>query len=152
MIRDNVKQICKYQGRKLSEIADALNITRQSLHRFITGSPTLDTIQRIADALQVPTFILLHPKPLAALRAWNASQDQTGDQGQTASAVLSCPICGGRLQITPADNGHQDDGHQDQQHDSPEDKTPQDQDRQRTRGRRKKDKPTEGRTNNMELF
>lgn len=104
MIRDNVKLICKMQGRKLSEIAEALNITRQSLHRFLTGSPNLDTVQRIAAALDVPAWIILHPAPAAALVQIRTGQvpgpeDRTNQAGTIQAARLSCPICGSRLQI-----------------------------------------------------
>lgn len=100
MIKPAVKAICKYQGRQLYEIADALQITRQSLHRFLTGSPNLETVRRIADALNVPTWIILHPAPLAALAAWN--QDRRQGQTDTAAAVIFCPYCKRQIQILTA--------------------------------------------------
>ena len=103
MIRDNVKLICKMQGRKLSEIADALNITRQSLHRFLTGSPNLDTVERIAAALNVPAWIILHPAPAAALIQARTQADQAQEGRQAARLI--CPFCGRpvTVQITPAE-------------------------------------------------
>lgn len=110
MIKPAVKAICKYQGRQLYEIADALQITRQSLHRFLTGSPNLETVQKIARVLGVPAFILLHPEPIPALQAWNARKDSDQADGRPEVFRLSCPVCGGRLQveIRPDDSSSQD--------------------------------------------
>lgn len=110
MIKPAVKAICKYKGIQLYEIADALKITRQSLHRFLTGSPNLETVRRIADALQVPPFLLLHPDPIPALQAWNARKDSDQADGRPEVLRLLCPVCGGRLQveIRPDDSSGQD--------------------------------------------
>ena len=103
MIRDNVKTICTAKGITLAQLAQLLNVSRQSLHRYTTGRPTLDTIQRIADALKIPPFVLLHPAPLAALAQLRTGQMEPApppslpgdpDQAPTAPPVFRCPICG----------------------------------------------------------
>ena len=99
MIKNAVKQIGSEQKRTFAQLANDLQITRQTLHRFLTGAPTLATVEKIANALQVPPFILLHPAPLAALREWNRHQDHTGP-GPAASVTAVCPVCHTRLFVT----------------------------------------------------
>lgn len=39
-----------------SQLADAAGLTRQAVHKLLNGSaPTWDTVQRLADAIGVPT-------------------------------------------------------------------------------------------------
>lgn len=99
-IKDNTKAICKAAGITFDELSNRLNITRQSLHRFLTKNPTTDTVKKIAEALTIPPFILLHPAPLAALERWNASQEE-GRQAP-GPAVIICPHCNQPIQIRPA--------------------------------------------------
>lgn len=49
-----VKEICKEQGITIGELADRMQMVRESLSRAINGNPTLDTLERIATALNVP--------------------------------------------------------------------------------------------------
>ena len=49
-----VKEICKERGITIGELADKMQIVRESLSRAINGNPTLDTLERIATALNVP--------------------------------------------------------------------------------------------------
>jgi len=112
-INRNIKLLCSAQGITFAQLADRLNVTRQTLYKQSTGAAQLASLERIATALQVPPFLLLHPAPLAALRqirtgqVTTASQDQDSTTGQTSSAV--CPVCGSRLQIQiQRDNTGQD--------------------------------------------
>lgn len=49
-----VKDICKENGITIGELADRMKMVRESLSRAINGNPTLDTLERIATALNVP--------------------------------------------------------------------------------------------------
>jgi transcriptional regulator with XRE-family HTH domain len=49
-----VKDICKEQGITISELADRMQMVRESLSRAINGNPTLETLEKIANALGVP--------------------------------------------------------------------------------------------------
>lgn len=49
-----VKEICKTKGVTIGEVADTMNMARESLSRAINGNPTLDTLEKIATALNVP--------------------------------------------------------------------------------------------------
>lgn len=108
-INENIKTICKIRGISFAQLADRLNITRQTLYRQSTGAAQLSTVERIASALQVPAWIILHPTPAAALVQIRTgqvpgpedrtSQDDTNQAGTIQAARLLCPICGGRLQI-----------------------------------------------------
>lgn len=48
-----VKEIIKNKGLTMQEFAESLGITRDTLTRNINGNPTIDTLQKIADALNV---------------------------------------------------------------------------------------------------
>ena len=99
-INENIKLLCRARGISFSDLADRLNITRQTLYRQSTGAAQLASIERIAAALALPAWIILHPRPLAALSAWN--QDQRQGQTTTADAVIFCPYCKRPIQIHTA--------------------------------------------------
>lgn len=90
-INENIKLLCKARGISFADLADRLNITRQTLYKQSTGAAQLASIERIAAALALPAWIILHPAPLAALAAWN--QDRRQGQTDTAAAVIFCPYC-----------------------------------------------------------
>lgn len=48
-----VKEICKEKGITIQELADNMEMKRESLSRAINGNPTLETLEKIATALGV---------------------------------------------------------------------------------------------------
>lgn len=48
-----VKEIIKQKGYTMEDVAKKMEIKRESLSRAINGNPTLDTLKKIADALDV---------------------------------------------------------------------------------------------------
>ena len=101
-INENIKTLCKIRGISFADLAARLNITRQTLYKQSTGAAQLSTVERIADALQVPAWIILHPAPAAALvqiRTGQVPEARTSNAGTIQAARLLCPICGSRLQI-----------------------------------------------------
>ena len=97
-INENIKILCKARGLTFADLADRLNITRQTLYRQSTGAAQLSTVERIADALAVPAFVLIHPAPLAALAIWNSAPAQAPGP----AAVVLCPYCNRPIQLQAA--------------------------------------------------
>ena len=48
-----VKDIIKEKGLTMQEVSDRIGIVRDTLTRQINSNPTVETLQRIADALEV---------------------------------------------------------------------------------------------------
>ncbi|PWM11200.1 MAG: XRE family transcriptional regulator [Flavobacteriales bacterium] len=57
-----VKEICKVKGVQMQELADRLNISRVTLTRNINGNPTIDTLEKIAEGLNVDVIELFAKK------------------------------------------------------------------------------------------
>lgn len=49
-----IKEICKEKGVTIGEVAEKMQVARESLSRAINGNPTLETLEKIATALGVP--------------------------------------------------------------------------------------------------
>lgn len=56
-----IKDICKERNLTLGDLADQMNIKRESLSRAINGKPNLDTLEKIASALNVEVWELFTP-------------------------------------------------------------------------------------------
>ena len=74
-----VKEICKARGLLLEDLASMLGIARVNLTKAINGNPTMDTLERIALALDVPVTDLFE---------------------QPATDVITCPYCGGKIKVS----------------------------------------------------
>ncbi len=74
-----IKEIVKRKGITITQLADMMGIKQESLSRTINGNPTIDTLQKIADALGVHLVELFE---------------------QPANNALSCPKCGAKLRLT----------------------------------------------------
>ncbi|MDC2163633.1 helix-turn-helix domain-containing protein [Bacteroides thetaiotaomicron] len=48
-----IKEVCKEKGITVSQLAEKMGIKQESLSRAINGNPTLETLERIASALDV---------------------------------------------------------------------------------------------------
>lgn len=81
----NIKRIAKEKGIQLKDLATTLNITKETLSRLINNeNPTLNTIKKMADALNVePSEILFGIK--------DNNQQQPNN---------ICPHCGKRIKIS----------------------------------------------------
>lgn len=53
ILAENVKRLCKEQGKQLKDLATSMGIDPASLNRAMYGNARLDTIERIANALGV---------------------------------------------------------------------------------------------------
>jgi transcriptional regulator with XRE-family HTH domain len=61
ILAENVKRICKAQGKQMKDIAGEMGVDPASLTRAIYGNARLDTIEKIALALGVSVSSLLEP-------------------------------------------------------------------------------------------
>ena len=75
-----VKEICKEKGITIQELADNMEMKRESLSRAINGNPTLETLEKIATALGVNITELF-------------------DQPKNNTTGIACPHCGKNIKI-----------------------------------------------------
>ena len=80
-----IKQAIKESGSSVGELAQKMGVSRQTISRQINGANiTVETVQKIADALGVPVGQLFDQKP----HPKNADHN-----------VITCPHCGAKLVI-----------------------------------------------------
>lgn len=53
-MRFRIVELCKEAGINQTELADKIGLSRVGLSKAINGNPTVDTLERIANALNVP--------------------------------------------------------------------------------------------------
>ena len=53
ILAENVKRLCKEQGKQLKDLAASMEFDPASLNRAMYGNARLDTIEKIANALGV---------------------------------------------------------------------------------------------------
>ena len=80
-----IKEVCKEKGITVSQLAEKMVIKQESLSRAINGNPTLETLGKIAAALNVPMWQLF------------ASPNEVYPQSNTAG--ITCPHCGKNITI-----------------------------------------------------
>ena len=56
-----IKEVCKEKGITVSQLAEKMGIKQESLSRAKNGNPTLETLERIANALEVDITELFVP-------------------------------------------------------------------------------------------
>lgn len=56
-----IKDVCKEKGITVSLLAEKMGIKQESLSRAINGNPTLETLEKIANALEVDITELFAP-------------------------------------------------------------------------------------------
>ena len=80
MINLRIKELCKFRGIAMQELADKIGISRVSLSGIATGKqkPSFDTLEKLADALGVSPSELFAP---------------------AAGNVIACPHCGKSIKI-----------------------------------------------------
>lgn len=70
-----IKEVIKEKGMTITELADKMGINRVNLSNMVNGNPTVETLNKIADALCVPVTELF-------------------EQPKSGTATLTCPHCG----------------------------------------------------------
>ena len=61
ILADNVRRICKERGKQMKDLAADMGIDPASLTRALNGNARLDTIEKIATALDVSIKSLFEP-------------------------------------------------------------------------------------------
>ncbi|NDW13524.1 XRE family transcriptional regulator [Bacteroides sp. 214] len=61
IIAENIKRICKEQGKQLKDLAAEMGIDPPSLNRAMYGNPQLSTLEKAAFALGVSCKSLFEP-------------------------------------------------------------------------------------------
>lgn len=61
ILANNVRRLCKEQGKQMKDLASDMGIDPASLTRALNGNARLDTIQKIATALDVSIKSLFEP-------------------------------------------------------------------------------------------
>ena len=80
-----IKQAIKESGSSVGELAQKMGVSRQTISRQINGANiTVETVQKIADALGLPVGQLFDQKP----------QPTNADHN-----TITCPHCGEKLVI-----------------------------------------------------
>lgn len=80
-----IKQAIKESGSSVGELAQKMGVSRQTISRQINGANiTVETVQKIADALGVPVGQLF---------------DQTPQAKTEEHHTITCPHCGEKLVI-----------------------------------------------------
>ena len=81
----NLDVVLKRKGISKTELAEMLGISTTALYSYISGNPTMDSIQRVADVLQIPIFELF---------SISTRNDKLSDKSE-----ITCPCCGRKLKI-----------------------------------------------------
>jgi len=82
-----IKELIKEKGYTQAEFAEKLQISRVGLSQLINGKPSYPTLEKIADALNVPMWQLFaSPKEV---------QQRKGEE----EAGITCPNCGERIPV-----------------------------------------------------
>ena len=75
-----IKEVIKEKGMTITELADKMGINRVNLSNMVNGNPTVETLNKIADALGVAVTELF-------------------EQPKKDSVSISCPHCGKSINI-----------------------------------------------------
>lgn len=73
-----IKEVIKSRGTSVQELAEKMGISRVGLSQHINGNPSVEVLERIASALEVPVTDLFE---------------------QLAKDVVNCPHCGGKIKV-----------------------------------------------------
>lgn len=81
-----VKEITKSKGLTMKQLSEKLGVTRDTLTRNVNGNPTIETLSKIATALEVPIWQLF------------ASPEEV--QLPSNALSIKCPHCGNEFPVS----------------------------------------------------
>lgn len=81
-----VKEITKSKGLTMQQLSEKLGVTRDTLTRNVNGNPTIETLSKIATALEVPIWQLF------------ASPEEV--QLPSNAHSIKCPHCGNEFPVS----------------------------------------------------
>lgn len=82
-----VKEILKEKGMTVQGLADKLGVSRQVLSRQIHGKLLVETAERIAAAIGVPTWQLF------------SSEEDAACSAKKDISKIACPYCGKTINL-----------------------------------------------------
>ena len=83
-----IKEILKERNMTQQQFADMLGITRSALTQQLSGKPSLATIERIAEKLNVQIWELFVSK-----------EEIVEEITEEAKSMIKCPKCGARFEL-----------------------------------------------------
>ena len=106
-----VKEICKAKGLLMEDLANKLGIARVNLTKTINGNPTIETLERIADALSVSIIDLFEPESefygiiqykgvTYRIDGFEAFKRLFNDVSGNMVFVANCPECKAKFDLT----------------------------------------------------
>ena len=81
----DIKNIAREKGMRIEDIANKMGITKGGLSKALNGNPTIGTLRKVADVLQVPVADLF--------------RDEAGGINIEKEPQQKCPYCGHDLNI-----------------------------------------------------
>lgn len=75
-----IKEVIKEKGMTITELADKMGINRVNLSSMVNGNPTVETLNKIADAIGCPVTELF-------------------ERPKKNSLSITCPHCGKEIEI-----------------------------------------------------
>lgn len=92
-----VKELVKQSGMTLGSFAESLGYSRQNLTKTLSNNPTIGTLERIANALNVEILELFAPKEdfIAFVRQNGETHTFTGKRSlkEFADKLNESPVC-----------------------------------------------------------
>ncbi len=76
-----IKEVIKERGMTITELADKMGINRVNLSNMINGNPTVETLNKISNAIGCDISELF-------------------ERPNSDTTVLTCPKCGAKLKVT----------------------------------------------------
>ena len=81
-MENRIKNLIKEKGFTQEQLAQKMGVTRMSLVKTLSGNPSYETLQRIAEALEVEMWELF------------ASKEEIVNKDKN---IIRCPKCGARF-------------------------------------------------------
>ena len=75
----NIDSILRDKGLSKTDVAKRMNLSRESLYRILSGNPTLDNLNKLANALDVPISYLFD---------------------EAKGNFFQCPYCGKDIEVS----------------------------------------------------
>ena len=92
-IKDNIKYILAKRGMNQNDLAQAIGVSRQSIHYYFNGNISLETLQKLAEALNTTVETIVSETPLK----WK--EDNIPSKSSATETRLICPHCGEEIEI-----------------------------------------------------
>ena len=96
-IKENVKYILQQRGLTQVQLANRMGVTKQQIQSYINKNATIDSLLKMAVALDTTVETLVSETPLALKDVPIPSRDK--EAGDFSVARIFCPHCGEEITI-----------------------------------------------------